>query len=211
MTAFWEHYRFYIRKKGLVASAKSVIARWSASTFGRWEILYSIDLVNAAAVGDDTSARFAVFQNRAEIGDELISELRRYKSEHAISHFFNRWFSRGATLWLYVINQNVVAVQWTLPRGFDGFYSVPISPAEIILVAAEVFPPFRGKGHFPRMLSRLFSELRTAGYRRAYLKVAPSNRAAQRGMSKTCAVRVGRVYTWRLAGMWGTIWSDSHD
>ena len=134
-----------------------------------------------------------------------------HKSERAISHFFNRWFSRGATLWLYIINQNVVGVQWTIPRGFGGFYSVPIGPGEVIIVAGEVFPPFRGKGLYPHMARRLYSELRKAGYRCAYLKVAASNLPMVRSMSGTSAVRLGRVYTRRLAGKWLTIWSDSPD
>jgi hypothetical protein len=211
VSAFLEHCRFYIRKKGLLGSAESAIARWSASTFGQWEILYFIDLVNTAPVGDDASDRFAVFQNRAEVSDELITQLRRYKSERALTLFFNQWFSRGATLRLYVINQNVVGAQWTIPRGFGGFYSVPIGPGEIIIVAGEVFPPFRGKGLYPYMARRLYSELRTAGYRRAYLKVAASNLAMVRSMSGTAAVRLGRVYTRRLAGKWLTIWSGSPD
>lgn len=206
MRALWEHYRFYVRKNGLVGSAKSVIRRWRARTFGQWERLYSVDLSKTRAWGDHDSTRLVAFRNPAEINDKVRAELRKYKSERAVSHFLNRWFSRGATLWSYFIDQDVVGVQWTIPRGFNGFYSVPIGPGEIIIVAVEVFPLFRGRGLYPHMANRLYDELRIAGYSRAYLKVAASNLPMLRSMAKTPAEVLGQVYTLRLPGKWLTIW-----
>jgi hypothetical protein len=209
MSAFWEHYFFYIRKKGLMGSAKPVIARWLARTFGQWERLYVIRLVNMNPRDDDESARIVAFQHRTAVTEQVITQIRKYKSEYGVAQFLDQWFSRGATLWLYFINEDVVGVQWTIPRGFDGFYSVPIGSGEIIIVAVEVFPPFRGRGVYPKMASRLHWELGRAGYTCAYLKVATSNRPMLRSMSKISAESLGEVYTRRLGQKWLTIWGRS--
>lgn len=185
-----------------------MFARLCARTVGQWERLYLIPLEHPSRPLESDWGRFQTFRTRAEVSDEAVGELRKYKSERALNQFLDRWFARGGTLWLYFLDRDAVGVQWTIPRGFDGFYSLPLTEKEFIIVAVEVFPPFRGRGLYPRMASHLCSCLALAGYGRAYLKVAASNEPMVRSMSKLPTEPLGRVYTRRLPGKWLTIWSQ---
>ena len=56
------------------------------------------------------------------------------------------------------------------------------------------------------MLLRLLERLKDLGRREAYLKVAASNLAMQRSMSKTPFQRIGLVYTFSFLGKVITVW-----
>lgn len=204
---YLQHVIFYIRKQGIQRCLKIGLKRLWTGRVGQWEWLYLADLTDIAPPNQNPSDLELVrYSDEREASAALLSSLCKYKSRRGASIFLSRWFSRGATLWVSKVADDLVGLQWSLEGGINGFYSLPIQAREVIIVAVEVFPPFKGKGLYPRMLSQLFLQLKGSGHRRAYIKVANSNRPMQRSMSKTVCRRIGRVYTFKVLSRWLTIW-----
>ena len=202
-----QHLAFYIRKHGIARCIKIALNRLRTRMLGQWEWLYSIDLEDAEFHGQaDQEIELLPFQSQENIGAMILTKLCKHKSRRACSTFLAKWFSRGATLWLSKLGDEIIGLQWTLEGGIDGFYSLPIYPREVIIVSVEVFPPFRGMGFYPRMLLQLLAQLKQTGSRRAYLKVATPNSSMQRSIRKTPCERVCRVYTLKILDRAITIW-----
>lgn len=202
------HLKFYLRKHGPVGLCKRFLTICRTKVLGQIEWLYALDL-DSHEIAERSNKQGMVLLRLTEAGQldsNTRSALLRFKSDFALQTFIDRWFARGAILWIAKQEDQIVGVQWTLKGGIDGFYSVPVLPAEVIVVAVEVFPPFRGQGLYPLMAAELAIELRLLGYRRAYLKVAASNGPMQRSMTKTLFSKVASVYTRRLGAKSITVW-----
>lgn len=202
----WEHYCFYVKKKGLFGAARTAMDRWRSRAFGQWEHMYAVDLLGRDAIPKVGAVNLESFASGDAVPQDLLLSFRAYKSARATSMFLERWFGRGGTLWAYFKDGQLAGVQWTIPHGIEGFYSLPVAADEVIIVAVEVFPPFRGRLQYAVMAEGLYDRLGRAGYRRAYLKVAASNAAMLRSIAKTSATPIGEVYTVRIAGKWLTLW-----
>jgi len=206
--AKYQHLIFYLRKHGTVGCCRILLKKLWIRIFGQWEWLYVLDL----SVKDLPSSKksqlisLSTYTTAEQLDSASRSALREFKSERALRHFLVQWFSRGAILSVARKGDQVVGVQWTLEGGLNGFYSVPILAGEVVIVAVEVFAPFRGQGIYPLMARELARYLQRAGYRRAYLKVAARNMPMQRSVAKTSFSKIGKVYTRRCCGKSITAW-----
>lgn len=206
------HLRFYLRKYGIVGLSRLVLSRLWTATFGRWEWLYSIELkddrLSLLSSGGQSGLTIVPYENAEQLDEPTMGQLRAFKSDLSLKRFLTSWFERGAVLWLTRRGSAVVGLQWTLQGGMSGLYSVPIGPREVIIVAVEVFPGFRGQGLCPDMLRALFRGLSSMGVAKAYLKVASSNAPMIRSMQKTECSCLGKVYTVTTAPWTFCIWRN---
>jgi len=199
---------FYLRKHGAFGLCWIALGRAWTKVFGQKEWLYVMDLANAeGSPGKDLDGLVLCgFRSEGELDARVRGGMLRFKSDLGLQRFLERWFGRGATLWVAERNGEVLGVQWTLERGIGGFYSVPVLKGEVVIVAVEVFPAYRGQGIYPWMAKALLPELRKLGYKRAYLKVAARNYPMLRSMAKTPYEKVAKVYTRGWAGKSLTVW-----
>lgn len=205
--AFSEHLSFYIKKFGILPLFWKVLVKGWRTVFVRSEWMYHIDLKDDQRCnGVDSTLSMTSFMTAEEVDVRSFNQLKEFKSELTISRFLNRFFSRGACLWLIRVDEDIAGVLWTLPGGFDGFYSIPIASDEVIILAVEVFSKYRGKGLFPKSLNTLCQALKERGYRSAYLKVAFWNKSMQRSMGKVPWEILGNVITFKLGTCYVTAW-----
>lgn len=206
---YLEHLDFYREKYGVIGAVRTMLARVWSRTVGEAEWFYSFDLQKDRIRSADSEGplRLLSFSTPSDLDAQSLGSLRKYKSSRACARFLESWFSRGATLWLSCAGDDVVGLQWTITGGLGGFYSIPVGRDEAIIVAVEVFPPYRGKGLYPRMLSQLLPKLKDSGHRRAFLKVAASNTPMLRAIAKMDCDRVGRVYTCQTRKHLITVWN----
>ena len=207
------HFGFYLHKYGIVGCLRVSGEKVWTRVVGQWEWLYFIDL-NREFI--DLNREFAAkpagalimrpYNARAEIEPGVLQGLAKHKSTRSLTLFLDQWFSRGGTLWVAMEHDAPVGVQWTLQGGMGGFYSVPIASDEVIVVAVEVFPEFRGRGVYPRMAESLCLQMKERAIKRIYLKVADRNRTMQRSMEKLAYRKSGKVYTRRMFGYWICVW-----
>ena len=203
-----DHLTFYLRKHGALGLCWIALGRAWTRVFGQKEWLYVMDLTAWEEVSptDMDGLTLRGFHSERELATGTRSALLRFKSELGLSRFLERWFKRGAILWVAEKDGQVLGVQWTLECGIGGFYSVPVLRGEVVIVAVEVFPAFRGQGVYPRMAKALLHQLRGMGYKRSYLKVASRNLPMLRSMVRTPYSKVARVYTRACGGKSVTVW-----
>lgn len=92
----------------------------------------------------------------------------------------------------------MVGNQWSLVRGFNGFYSLPITTKDAIIFATEVYQDFRGHGINPALTEIIFSKLRNDGIYHIYINVHLSNETQLRSLKKTNFERIGIVRNIKL-------------
>jgi GNAT superfamily N-acetyltransferase len=204
----YQHLIFYLRKYGPITCCWIALGRLWTRIFGQWEWLYVLDLAEGeqAMRKDPGSVSLLSFTTAEQIDPITLTALRQLKSNYALQRFFRKWFTRSAVLWVAKKADHVVGVQWTLEGGLGGFYSVPVLAGEVVIVAVEVFPAFRGQGIFPITASLLVQHLQRAGYTRAYVKVTTRYIPMQRSMAKTPFSKIAKVYTRRCCGKSITVW-----
>lgn len=133
-------------------------------------------------------------------------QLIRLKSEEILDSFLHRFFEKGATLWIFKIDQEIVGMCWTLIGGFDGFYSMPITSRDAIYLAAEVFTEFRGQSIATAARLLVYSQLRQDGVSRVFTKSHVANVSSLRSIAKTDNQQVGIVRTLKIFSRNITIW-----
>jgi RimJ/RimL family protein N-acetyltransferase len=199
---------WYLRTHGFRHFAQRL---WSevVTRINNKEFVYLVDLTEALQEADHgEELTIEAHSGRQSLSKGDMAQLESRKAKDALTSFLARNFSRGATLWLVKRGEKIVGLQWTLVGGFGGFYSLPVSQREVIILAVEVFPDFRGKGYWPRIAELTFSELRRKGFTRVYLKTHVSNHSMQASMRKVNCRTVGLVRTFSVAGKHVTIWDS---
>jgi len=123
-----------------------------------------------------------------------------------IQPFLEKFFEWEAVLWLALLNDEVVGYHWSINEGFEGFYDLPMTGKDSVLVASEVFPDYRGRGINPRMINHIALELKKEGITRLFIGSKIWNRAQLRSISKTNFHKLGTARTLRIFGRFITVW-----
>ena len=155
-----------------------------------------------------TKVSLRSYDSLASIPAADIDQLIKLKSEAVLYRFLNSFFNRNAKFWIVKKENNVVGVHWTLLGGFNGFYSLPISKRDAIILAVEVFPAFRGQNLWPQILNDTVSALKKEGISRVYIKVGIWNNPMLRSMKKIIGSRIGTVRTFHVFNRHITIWDQ---
>jgi hypothetical protein len=149
----------------------------------------------------------ACYKKESDIPANDIEQLIKLKSRLILFPFLNRYFQRGATLWLAKKNEDIASLIWSLNGGFNGFYEgLPISPNDSIIFAGETFPQFRGRGYFGTMIMLISEKLKLAGVSRVYVAVSFHNDAGINAQAKVLN-RIGAVRYFRLGDYHIAIWA----
>lgn len=170
------------------------------------EYMYFLDL-NTLEV-DNTLKRNGVtvecYNKESDISANDIEQLTKLKSKEILLRFLNRFFNRGAILWLAKRKGEIVGLIWSLNGGFEGFWvGIPICPKDAIILAGETFPEFRGRNYFAIMIILICEKLKATGISRAYGAAHIHNKASQKAQSKIWkrfgAVRHFQISKWHIA------------
>ena len=206
LTKQYRNLAWYLRRHGI----RSLLQRiWGevATNINNKEYLYLIDLAYPLVNSNQQQClRIESHTTWNSIPNEDILQLEIYKSRERIKHFLNRNFDRKGTLWLVKKEDLLIGLEWTFLGGLNGFYSLPVSPREAIILAVEVFPEFRGKGYWPNIAMLTFNKLKNQGITRIYLKTHVSNRPMQASMRKVNCQVIGLVRTFSIGKKYLTIW-----
>lgn len=135
-----------------------------------------------------------------------MDQLIQVKGKENVASFLEFFFKRRATLWIAKMGGQIVGYHWTLIGGFDGFYSMPITSRDGIVVAVEIFPQYRGHGIASALRMFSFAELRKQGILRVFAKVHVSNASGLRSMAKNGSQVIGKVRTFKIMNKHLTIW-----
>jgi len=80
---------------------------------------------------------------------------------------------------------------------------------DLVLVASEVVPEFRGKGINPAMIRHILVQVKRQGFVRAFIACATWNKANLRSIRKTSFKPYATSHEYRILGRYITSWKAS--
>ena len=207
LKSIYKQLLFYLKKHGLRKLIGVALIKFWRNHINLKEVVFFYDLDTWNNDGSFSDHLFVEsYDTMASISQENMEQLVRLKNKEIVVSFLDSFFRRGATLWLAKTNKTIVGLQWTLIGGFNGFYSLPISSRDAIILAVEIFPAFRGQAIYSDMTHNLLLKLKEMKISRVYFKVHVTNKSMLRGVSKINSKRVGIVRSFSLFNRHITIW-----
>ncbi len=204
----WLKFKWYVRKHGLMRLAWLVLLRLWRTCINNRSVMFYLDLER---LGEDPLVNaegltLSAYCDLGSIPGDDMRQLVQLKGEETLLSFLDSFFRRGAVLWLGRMDERVVALEWTIQGGFNGFFHFPMTGTDVVQMAAEVFPAYRGRGIHTHMNRLMFQQLRANGVSRVYWAVKVWNRSSLRSVNKLNAMRIGIVRTFSLFNRWITVW-----
>jgi len=203
--SFIRKIKWYHNKHGW-AKLVSLAAMNIRDRMNKKEYMYCLDLNTLEF--DNTIKKSGVtvesFNKELDIPANDMEQLITLKSKEILLPFLNKFFNRGATIWLAKKDGCIVGLVWSLNGGFNGFWmGMPICPHDTIMIAGETFPEFRGRNYFAIMIILICEKLKLTGTSRAYGASHINNMASQKAQSKIWkrvgAVRYCQLRNWHIA------------
>jgi len=206
---FIDKLKWYLRKHGFFRLVwLALLGAWRGCINNKYVMFYSdLEGLEQDLWQPEDSPVVTAYSDVRSIPDQDFRQLGEVKGEAVLLPFLDSFFRRGAVLWLAKLDGRVVGLQWTIRAGFKGFYAFPLTSKDVVTLAAEVFPPYRGRGIHSRMKRCIFHELKESGMSRVYWLIRVWNRASLRSTGKQNAVQLGIVRIIHLFNAWITVWS----
>ncbi|MFH1335122.1 MAG: hypothetical protein ABII96_01260 [Candidatus Zixiibacteriota bacterium] len=198
---------WYHKKHGWLKLTKLSLERiwWHLNDKG---VMYYLDLSTMEV--DKSLLRENVFVESYEKMQDIplkdIEILTELKSKEILMVFLKRLVDRGATLWLTKEDGKLVNVIWTLVGGLNGYYEgLPIVSSDVIFLAGETFPEYRGRSILRITISLVCLKLKERGISRVYSVPNIKNDISVRSQSKVLK-RMGTVRSFGFFKWYIAIW-----
>jgi GNAT superfamily N-acetyltransferase len=209
LASLFKRFLWYKQKHGLKRLIWLSLKRlWEKINNKEVMFLFNLDSIPIETVEDLRSICVQSHRVLESIPKGDIDQLIRLKGKDILNPFLQHFFQRGATLWIAKMDEKVVGYDWTLVGGFDGFYSMPMTAKDAIILAVEVFPEFRGQCIASAMRLLSFAELRQNGVSRVFAKVHVANVSGLKSMVKNGSQEIGKVRTFKILAKHITIWDN---
>ena len=152
--------RFY-KDYGILKTISHAFVKFWKEFINNREVMFYVDLNDMKKRNLNFPKNLIVefYANIEDIPQKYMEQLIELKSKEILLTFLKRFFQRNASLWLGILDNNLVGIKWTIIGGFDGFWSLPITSNDVIVFSTEVLSDFRGQGINPAMLKLIFSKL----------------------------------------------------
>jgi len=152
---------------------------------------------------EDQPIKIQAFQSLNKIPSMLLEELflrgtidnRKPYSRDIVTAFLNWLFSRGAVFWACFEDENLVGYLWSLrgSRENPRYHFFPLGIRDVVFLAHEIFPPYRGRELNRKMTHLVLGEMKTCGIERVYVDVEISNIWSLKSFSKTLFMPVAQA------------------
>jgi hypothetical protein len=180
----------FVRRRGVAAIPGTLVTNIWRTLFGNYHLCFALDggsftrtlrvpELNILKYEEEAAIVAGYLQQLlAEEGAEFLAQIREY-------------FAHGAVLWLGLMNQRVVAYQWSRRGSNTKRYLVQIEPDDIVIFATKTFTDWRGRGINPAMMQYIV-EKELAGRGTAFVNCKGWNKASLHGILKAGFTELGR-------------------
>ena len=159
--------------------------------------------IQLSLASEDPSIRIKPFQSLKEVPLPVQEELflsgtiddRKPYSRERVAHLLSELFSRGAVYWACFEGNKLVGHLWTL-RGLQKnppIHFFPLGTRDVVFLAHEIFPPYRGRGLNRKMTFLALKEMEAGGVERVYIDVLLTNTPALKSFRKTFFKPIGQA------------------
>lgn len=177
-------------------------------------ILFYVDLIafDQRDPGLVDHITLEVKRNEKEISDQDLTRFIRHRGKYrgedvAASEMRDR-FAKGALFYLVRLNKEFVYYFWYIKGRYVSPYYFPITHNDVVLLDAETFPEFRGRGINPTITNHMIHKLKEEGVTRVFLSISASNESSIRAIAKTQFKKYGVARKFRLFGKSITLWYE---
>lgn len=199
---------WYFNKYGLGKTVQRICSK-SWESINRKVFVYIKELNTLRTPEFSPLKNFLVeeFKSLNAIPKEYLDQLFLLKTKDIIVPYLEKFFARGATLYLAIWDNRVVGLEWVKLGGFNGFYEgFPVMMDMAALMAAETFPEYRGHGVNPSIVHSIEAKLKNAGIKYVCAVVHVKNTSSQRVYEKLDWQKIGAVRSFKLMGKEIVIW-----
>jgi len=180
----------FVKKRGLTALPGTVITNTWRALFGKAHLCFSLTSESFRKTLIIPGLTVEKCDSEADIGDTRLQEVLAEEGEEYLAQIRQN-FATGAVFWLGLIDNRVVAYQWTRRGSKTKRYLVNILPQDIVIYATATFPQWRGKGIYPAMMQYII-EKELAGHGTAYVNCKVWNKPSIRGIIKAGFTQIGQ-------------------
>jgi len=205
----WFRLRRYLTSHGLCATCRRAAVVVGRRFFRRRVVILGAELNDMPPPPDlHDGLSVTCVESESQLRQEDRAVLLEKRGAEIMAPLIQRRFGYGADLWLLKRNDTVVGMLWSLPRETWRPHVFPLTPRDILLLDAEVFPEFRGQGMNPLLTRHVLHGVKNKGYTRAYIHVAIWNTPQLRSLRKTPFRRLGAASQWVLPGRNVVVWNE---
>jgi hypothetical protein len=165
---------------------------------------------------EDHLIKVQAFQSPGEIPSMVLEELfskgtidnKKPYSRDMVTAFLNWLFSRGAMFWVCYEDNNLVGYLWSLrgSREVPRCHFFPLGAQDVVFLAHEIFPTYRGRELNRKMTHLVLGEMKTYGIERVYVDVLLTNKQSLKSFSKTLFTPIGRARMKKFGNRQIVVW-----
>lgn len=200
----------FVRRHGLRATIGRLGMSAKRAWVGNWHILFVCDLGNyqTSSPGDLKEAKVERKNSEPELsGGDLNRIVGIWNPAIARRQLAER-FARGASLWLFKLDGQLVAFGWTIIGQTMEQHFHPLGKNDAHLFDYFVFPEYRGRRINPALVNQVVSVLAAERRRYAFIEAAQWNAAQLSSLGKTPFRRFGRGRKGSFFRKTRVLWDD---
>ena len=180
----------FVRRRGLVAIPGTLITHTWRSLFANYHLCFSMSGESFKQSQFVPGLKIVRCDNEGEIAPDHLEQIFVEEGPESISQLRQN-FTQCGILWLGLIDQSVVAYQFSRRGCNTTRYLVNLRPEDLVIYATMTFAKWRGRGINPAMMQYIV-EKELAGRGTAYVNCKGWNKASIRGILKAGFKPLGR-------------------
>jgi len=200
----------FARRHGFRATIGRLAISCRRLRVGKWHILFVCDLGNLKMpiLDDLKHANVERKNGEQELSSRDLSQIINVWNPVIARRQLSKRFARGASLWLFKLDGQIVAYGWTIIGGTMERHFMPLGENDAHLFDYFVFPEHRGRRINPALVNQVLSMLATERRSCAFIEAAEWNTAQLSSLARTPFRSFGRA--WKLTFFKKTLvlWDD---
>lgn len=202
---------WHTNHRGLRATLNRMLVGFRRVLAGNRLVLFCCDLADFQAAAPDELTQGNVVRRRAESEMQAEEMLRIVHAGYppVVRRRISERFARGASLWLFELEDKLVAYGWTLCGQTVESHFFPLGTNDVHLFDFFVFPEYRGRRINPSLVKCILMSLAREGKGRVFIEAAEWNTSQLRSLSRMPFQKLGCARKYHLFGRTVVVWSEA--
>jgi ribosomal protein S18 acetylase RimI-like enzyme len=204
----FSRFAVYYKSHGLRATVRRGVLAARRALFSNRAVLFYCDLSTTGLASADLPDSLKVERKRsyADIEPQDLHQIVNVWNPRLAQRHLNERFEQEASLWLIKFKDQLAGYGWTLQGTTIEPHYFPLSNDDVHLFDFYVFPPFRGQGMNPSLVTQVLHSLASDGWSRTFIEAAEWNHAQLCSLAKTPFRRLGLARKVRVFGLTIVCW-----
>jgi hypothetical protein len=176
----------YYRRQGLRATIRRGALAVRLGLFTNRMVVFYCELAKQTLLADlPKSLEVERLRSHAELTPHDLHQIIQVWNPKLAQRNIEERFGKGASLWLIKVEDRLAGYGWTLQGRTIAPYYFPLAEDDVHLFDFYVFPPFRGRGINPSLVTYILRSLAVGLGGRAFIEAAEWNQAQLSSLLRT--------------------------